>query len=308
MPHRLSSSRRGFTLIELLVVIAIIAILIALLLPAVQKVREAAARLTCSNNLKQIGLAVHNHADTYNGRLPAVTTAQNSNPAGQYIGSMHFTLLPYLEQANLYKQAIATNAATWAGTTQTGQQCLNVIIAGYLCPSDFTNSNGYPANRGQDWAGTSYLANCNLFGYRHTGNAMVPRFKIGNIQDGTANTLGFAEGFSGCTSDQGRLWAFPGWDWVGDFRYNAVFGTGNNLWYGGANSNNFWGSSAYPPQYNVTQPQCDITRPQSNHTGTAMVVLMDGSVRGISASVSQVTWANAQNPADGNVLAADWNN
>src|SRR5438067_769906 len=99
------TTRHGFTLIELLVVIAIIAVLIGLLLPAVQKVREAAARIKCANNLKQLGLAIHVYADVNNGMVPP---GGGCNPFFDWsdtgdLGSFHVFLLPYMEQDNLYK-------------------------------------------------------------------------------------------------------------------------------------------------------------------------------------------------------------
>ena len=168
--------RTGFTLIELLVVLAIVGVLLALLLPAVQKVREAASRMSCTNNLKQIGLALHHYHET-NGRLPPAVVmpyaTQNDDSRTNH-GSSPFGpnwavfLLPYLEQDNLFKQA---NIVTYPGTTNLGayasynlswRQVRGAKIKIYLCPSDggqdvpFTDPNGSPPEG--VWARGNYAA------------------------------------------------------------------------------------------------------------------------------------------------------
>lgn len=145
--QRLAKNRRGFTLVELLVVIAIIGILIGLLLPAVQAAREAARRMQCSNNLKQIMLAVHNYHDAH-GRCPASTTTLG-NYTGAYPNHSPFigartVLLPYVEQSALWNlclsdsQDVAAGSSPWNGTGTDGRADWNykVKIDGYICPSD----------------------------------------------------------------------------------------------------------------------------------------------------------------------------
>jgi prepilin-type N-terminal cleavage/methylation domain-containing protein len=288
--------RRGFTLIELLVVIAIIAILIGLLLPAVQKVREAAARMSCSNNLKQLGLAVQNYASSYNSKLPALTSSTGAPAYGNYQGCILITLLPYIEQQSLYNIATSVPGNTWdgAGAVVNGGYVRTTPIKTYQCPSDFTLSNGFADNQVGSWAGSSYGANFELFGtVRAGGNADAPQFTIGNIPDGTSNTIGFGETYA-AVGNGGNLWAYPGIDW--SWQWTPVI----------ANTRS-WGATALGvPQFQPTQANASKAYSQSAHTGQVLVGLMDGSVRGVNSGISQVTWQNALTPADGNPLGSNW--
>ena len=130
--------RRGFTLIELLVVIAIIAILIGLLVPAVQSVREAANRIKCANNLKQLGLAAHHFHDANQHLPPGIGYYP---PAGGAFGTYHFHLLPYLEQDNLYRAALGTVAFPAPDGPRTvyypgNNTVYSRPVSVFLCPSD----------------------------------------------------------------------------------------------------------------------------------------------------------------------------
>jgi prepilin-type N-terminal cleavage/methylation domain-containing protein len=221
--------RSAFTLIELLVVIAVIAVLIGLLLPAVQKVREAAARTQCQNNLKQMGLAVHNYAGAYNNALPALTSDTARPKYGAYNGGLFVTILPFIEQQVLYQNAITySSAATWnspippatAGTPVLQSQPMKI----YQCPADATILNGLSSNQATSpntWAASSYAANYQVFGTVNTlstsgtptpgfGNVCGPTFNIGNIPDGNSNTIFFGEQFAACGNTAGCLWAYPG--------------------------------------------------------------------------------------------------
>jgi len=292
---RFWARKKGFTLIELLVVIAIIAILSGLLLPAVQKVREAAARMTCSNNLKQLGLAVANYASANNDKLPPACARYapcNINILSQ--------LTPYIEQNALY-QAGTASATFWdSGVANTPSGTVrSAVVKTFICPSDPSVSNGYAANQVNQWGGSSYAGNFQVFGTATSsatggGTTWGPKYTIGNIPDGTSNTIGFAERWAAC-GGSGNLWAWPGGDW------------NPNAW-GVTFANNPWGGSwnQVPMQRPLPwNSACDPSRPSTAHA-TCQVSMMDGSVRGVSSSVTQNTWQLAFTPDDGQVLPSNW--
>lgn len=196
-----STKRRGFTLIELLVVIAIIAILIALLLPAVQQAREAARRTQCKNNLKQLGLALHNYHDVYGrfvyrkGGSSGTAALGNRNRLSGFMG-----LMPYIDQAPLYNKVAAGDLANNIGRGGpqgwSGWAGWRGVIPALNCPSDGYNNNNEHSN--------SYLFNSgdsaiNLNGSRDTRGMFAYQrcVKMRDVTDGTSNTIAMGEGVQG---------------------------------------------------------------------------------------------------------------
>jgi prepilin-type N-terminal cleavage/methylation domain-containing protein/prepilin-type processing-associated H-X9-DG protein len=279
--------RAGFTLVELLVVIAIIGILMGLLLPAVQKVREAAARMRCANNLKQIGLAFHNHQDAL-GYFPSGGLGPSSPPTyvtgtptvgAEQGAGWGFQILPYVEGQNAWK----AGALTAIGTP-------NPL---FFCPSRrgpqtvIYRDNYHPRVSG----GLVTHALCDYAASNKDGTGVVQQAfptRIAQITDGTSNTLLVSEkllnlAFLGQRAPDDNQGYTAGWN------YDTVRKT------------------TLPPARDYSAPFGDGGgRFGSSHPNGVNAVLADGSVRSISFSISRLTFSLLGDKSDGQPLPADW--
>ena len=316
--------RRGFTLIELLVVIAIIAILIGLLVPAVQKVREAAARTQCLNNLKQIGVAMHNFHDAYK-KLPP-QTAKNGNSC--CYGTWQMSILPYVEQDNLWKQYVNFGGNATTGPTYEQNQNLLVTsqrLSVFTCPSDTPNAAKSGTFNGQTYNITqhNYLVNVGNLDYSQGGDGKLPdqpagltfggapfarnaQFRVTDITDGTSNTLMAAE------VRQGQGQDFRGLTWWAEGSGFTVYRTPNSPGYDYI-SNGKGAPGCVPTSQNPQNADCkaqatpnwNVFTARSRHTGGVNVVLCDGSVRFVSDGVAWATW-QALGTARGGDIPGDY--
>jgi prepilin-type N-terminal cleavage/methylation domain-containing protein/prepilin-type processing-associated H-X9-DG protein len=315
--------RPAFTLIELLVVIAIIGILIALLLPAVQKVREAAARAKCLNNMKQIALACHNFHDA-NGKFPPQFGYSNPQNNSGNFGTVFFHILPYVEQTGVWDRALIRLTdtkppgipPTWsiyppntpyyrqAGTHDSRHTVGGETIAVFVCPSDPTN----PPNDPWGWGRGSYASNYQVFGrsapvsvtcFDWYNSKNLPPWqgeaRLGSsFSDGTSQTVLLAEKFASCNSDYpnargGNMWAR--WDcadyWQPTF---AAWITGPATKF-----------QVRPLPANTSA--CNHKVPQTGHPAAMNTAFVDGSVRGVGDSISGTVWWALCTPAGGEVVS-----
>lgn len=287
--------RRGFTLIELLVVIAIIAVLIALLLPAVQQARESARRTQCKNNLKQLGLALHNYHDTAK-MFPsleiqdATFMSSGNNNWGGYAGNWNTLLLPYIDQAPMYN-TINFGAAWNAGNNYLA---FKQKYAAYMCPSNpiqdqiwSTNSHivhyfavaggtsGPPggleriswANGGSGGATVDALKGV----FYHSSNT-----SLAAITDGSSNTVMIAEVLGYQPTSLQALTSIANGRGM---QFSAVTNTQYQI-----NTINGWFSAS------------------SFHTGGTQVLMADGAVRFVSQNINAPTWQYLGGRGDGNVI------
>lgn len=311
--------RFGFTLIELLVVIAIIAILIALLLPAVQQAREAARRSTCKNNMKQIGLALHNYHEIHRvfppafiDNTPAFNTSHlapdNLNALGW--GTM---ILPSMDQAPLYN-LIGTQTGGFAynwmdgnhdgtGSTADAIAAARTVLPAFICPSDpMGGVNSDKSNFGK----SNYLCSAARQANSRDGVMFAnSRTKMRDLIDGSSNTIFAVErttqnDSSGSTNCGGSPCSWAGGLWIGPRLSSSTVG-----WHPGVESLDVSSSGGGSATYVINGSAAtwgSAWVASSSHEGGIHILLGDGGIRFLSENIDRSTYRNLVTPKDGNIL------
>ncbi len=310
--------RTGFTLVELLVVIAIIGILIALLLPAVQAAREAARRMQCSNNLKQIALTMHVLENSH-GMLPPLSTPEYffdiddsvSTPYHGILGAtLFYWLLPHIEQQAIFDMAQRDgNLLIGYGPDGTPLGAAREPVPAFVCPSDSSQIDGRSKSEygmADDWGITCYGANYLVFGnpmgedipLRLAGTASLDK----TFPDGTSATIGFSERYAACKHT------------YEDVVLSSIWGSAGRAYRPFICTNDDRQDPNIPgyrpcllfqdtPTYDLT---CESRRAQTPHPGGINAAFMDGSVHGIASDVDQNVWVYVCDPQDGMTIEQAW--
>lgn len=345
MFHGRSRSSRGFTLIELLVVIAIIAILIALLLPAVQQAREAARRTQCKNNLKQIGLALHNYHDVANEFPAALYSSGRRNSASYYSGNNTvknvtgwMMLLPYMDQATLYNQydfnQSAVNSNPYgmpiATINPTNADLVNTKIAMLECPShDEAGATGISSSsvwypRVPETRRTSYLFATGVFtdydtpwktnkgDYRQGAFGNDGAAKMRDLRDGSSNVILVGESWGGSTYKTSHYYGPWGLSGAHTSAHGRVLAAGIGGSCTSPADDFCYTTGNYPARFriNADYNQDGSGRQYawgfgSGHTGGAQFLFGDGTVRFLSENMDYKTFAQLNYIRDGQVTSLE---
>jgi type II secretory pathway pseudopilin PulG len=280
MPRTQTAGRRGLTLFQLLVVLAVLALLLGLLLPAIQRARGSAKRRQDENNIKQICLGTINCADINQGKLPPLAGPYPSpDPATPFNGhgTLFFHILPYIEQQNLYKSALTDKAYR-----SDAPGLRSTVIKPYVSESD---PDGGKDLVHDGWlAKSNFPANFQVFGNPAKNTLAGESRYPASITDGTSNTLFFTQRYQLCNGDPCG-WAYDaGTTWAPAFAYLSQ------------------GKFQTRPGGEL----CDSTLAQGLEADGILVGLGDGSVRLVADTVSPQTWWIACTPTGGEVFGPDW--